>query len=44
MTKEINHDSSTPLHLQAEKILRELIREDRYARGEFLPTEVESER
>lgn len=44
MTKEINHDSSSPLHLQAEKILRELIREDRYAKGEFLPTEIELSR
>lgn len=39
--KIINHNSSVPLHMQAESFLRELIREEEYAKGKMLPTEVE---
>ncbi|MBQ0149498.1 MAG: GntR family transcriptional regulator [Bacteroidales bacterium] len=38
---EINHNSHTPLHLQAEKILRDLIATDEYKNGKMLPSEVE---
>lgn len=40
MTK-IDKRSSTPLHLQAEQILRNLITEERYLKGALLPSEVE---
>ena len=41
MTDKINENSSEPLHIQAEKILRALIQKEEYQKGKFLPTEVE---
>ncbi len=38
---ELNRDSSTPLHEQAEKVLRALIESDEYKSGKLLPKEVE---
>lgn len=38
---KINHNSSTPLHRQAEIILRDLIASDEYKNGKLLPSEVE---
>ena len=38
---ELNRKSSTPLHVQAEKILRKLIESDEYKSGKLLPKEVE---
>ncbi|MGI6243402.1 MAG: GntR family transcriptional regulator [Prevotella sp.] len=37
----IDHDSETPLHQQAEALLRKLIETDDYQRGKLLPSEVE---
>ena len=37
----INHNSSTPLHIQAERILRDLIATDEYKNGKLLPSEIE---
>ena len=39
-TSQIDHASSTPLHLQAESFVRQLINEERYQKGELLPNEV----
>src|SRR5690606_7989239 len=42
MTLKINHKSSEPLHLQVEKLLRELIAQPEYSTaGKFLPNEVD---
>lgn len=41
MTKELNRKSATPLHAQAETVLRELIESDEYKCGKYLPKEVE---
>lgn len=38
---EFDHHSSIPLHQQAEKYLRELIRQEEYRNGKLLPNEVE---
>ena len=40
MKYALNHKSSTPLHLQAELLLRKIIEEPDYASGKFLPNEV----
>ena len=37
----IDHSSSVPLHLQAEQILRKLIKSEEYQNGKLLPKEVE---
>lgn len=37
----IDHNSSKPLHLQAEEILRRLIEEEEYKNGKMFPNEVE---
>ena len=39
--KEIDYSSSIPLHLQVEKYLRELIRQEEYQNGGLLPSEVD---
>lgn len=41
MKIEVNHNSSTPLHIQAEQLLRELVAKKEYQDGKLLPTEVE---
>lgn len=41
MTFEIDHKSKLPLHFQVEELLRELIKQPQYLKGEFLPPEVE---
>lgn len=41
MKLQIDHNSSTPLHIQAEKLLRELIAKKEYQEGKLLPREVE---
>lgn len=38
---KIDHNSSKPLHLQAEEILRTLIEEEEYKNGKMFPNEVE---
>lgn len=38
---ELNRKSNTPLHVQAERILRKLIESDEYKSGKLLPKEVE---
>lgn len=38
---ELNHNSSTPLHAQAEAVLRSLIESEEYRNGKLLPNEVE---
>ena len=38
---QIDHNSSKPLHAQAEEILRNLIDSDEYKTGKYLPNEVE---
>ncbi|MEY8780992.1 GntR family transcriptional regulator [Allomuricauda sp. XS_ASV26] len=37
----IDHDSPVPLHLQVEKILRDMINDPEYQNGKFLPKEVD---
>lgn len=44
MTIALDHSSETPLHLQAEKMLRRLVAEDEYKNGKFLPNEVDLSR
>ena len=39
--KFIKHKSNVPLHLQAEAYLRELIEQEEYKRGKYLPNEIE---
>lgn len=41
MVIEINHKSDLPLHIQVEKMLREMIQQPEYVKGEMLPNEVE---
>lgn len=41
MKLEIDHTSKLPLHYQVEELLRNLIEQPRYQKGEFLPPEVE---
>lgn len=41
MNIKINHASKLPLHFQVEELLRELIEQPNYKKGEFLPPEVE---
>lgn len=40
MNREIDHNSSVPLHAQVEQVLRAMIREPRYQDGECLPDEL----
>lgn len=40
-TMTIDHNSSVPLHIQAETLLRELISKEEYQRGKLLPCEVD---
>ncbi|MFP5080964.1 GntR family transcriptional regulator [Pedobacter sp. JCM 36344] len=37
----LNHKSSVPLHLQAEELLRKMIKDPQYQNGSLLPNEVE---
>ena len=37
----IDHNSNTPLHIQAEEILRNLIDSEEYKDGKYLPNEIE---
>ena len=41
MKLKIDHNSDTPLHAQAEGLLRELIKRKEYQKGKLLPNEVE---
>lgn len=41
MKIQIDHNSSTPLHIQTELLLRELIKKKEYQDGKLLPNEVE---
>lgn len=41
MKFEIDHSSKLPLHYQVEELLRKLIEQPKYQKGEFLPPEVE---
>ena len=41
MKLEVDHNSSTPLHMQAEKLLRDLVAKKEYQEGKMLPREVE---
>ncbi|WP_343308165.1 GntR family transcriptional regulator [Chitinophaga niabensis] len=41
MKLKINHNSHTPLHIQAEELLRKLIAEEEYQNGKMLPNEVD---
>lgn len=41
MTLKIDHNSSTPLHSQAENLIRELITQEDYKNGRLLPSEVD---
>ncbi|MCF6356837.1 MAG: GntR family transcriptional regulator [Draconibacterium sp.] len=41
MNLQINHSSSVPLHAQVEELLRKLIEQPKYQKGEFLPGEVD---
>ncbi len=41
MKFNIDHNSTTPLHIQAEKLLRELINREEYQKGKLLPNEVD---
>jgi len=38
---KLNHNSATPLHAQAERVLREMIAQDEYKKGKLFPSEVE---
>lgn len=40
MELKINHNSNTPLHIQAENLLRDLINLKEYQKGKLLPSEV----
>lgn len=37
---KLDHNSEKPLHLQAEEVLRELIKSDEYKNGKLLPNEI----
>jgi len=41
MKFSINHKSPVPLHIQAEELLRNIIKDPQYADGKFLPNEVD---
>lgn len=41
MNFKIDHKSASPLHLQVENLLREMIKDPEYAKGKFLPREVD---
>lgn len=41
MKFNIDHNSTTPLHSQAEKLLREIINREEYQKGKLLPNEVD---
>ncbi len=41
MNLQINHSSLMPLHAQVEELLRKLIEQPKYRKGEFLPGEIE---
>ena len=41
MGYNLDHNSSTPLHVQAEEYIRGLIRQEEYRKGKLLPNEVE---
>jgi GntR family transcriptional regulator len=41
MNLNLDHNSPTPLHIQAEKLLRKLINQDEYQKGKLLPNEVD---
>lgn len=41
MVMEINHNSALPLHVQVEKLLRDMIALPEYSKGKMLPNEVE---
>ena len=41
MDYKLDHNSSVPLHTQAEELLRDMIRQDEYQKGKLFPTEVE---
>ncbi|SHO44664.1 GntR family transcriptional regulator [Anaerocolumna xylanovorans] len=41
MKNKIDHNSPIPIHIQVESYLRELIEQDEYQEGKFLPNEVE---
>jgi len=41
MVIEINHKSNLPLHIQVEQMLREMIEQPEYSKGELLPNEIE---
>ncbi|WP_126245212.1 GntR family transcriptional regulator [Chitinophaga rhizosphaerae] len=41
MRLKIDHQSAVPLHIQAENLLRELIKQPEYQAGKLLPNEVE---
>src|SRR5690606_18330436 len=41
MNFSIDHKNHIPLHIQAEELLRKIIRNPQYAKGKLLPNEVE---
>jgi len=41
MKFKINHKSPVPLHMQAEDLLRNIIKDPQYSNGKFLPNEVD---
>jgi len=41
MVIEINHKSAVPLHIQVERMLRQLIDQPEYSKGKLLPNEIE---
>lgn len=41
MKLNIDHNSQTPLHIQAETLLREMIQREEYQKGKLLPNEVD---
>ena len=41
MKPKINHPSRIPLHIQAEELLRKLIKQEEYKNGKLLPNEVD---
>ena len=41
MKLELDHNSSTPLHQQAEEVLRKMIQQEDYRNGKLLPNEVD---
>ncbi|GAA4302903.1 GntR family transcriptional regulator [Compostibacter hankyongensis] len=41
MKFSINHKSPVPLHIQAEELLRNIIKDPQYVNGKFLPNEVD---